>query len=129
MKYELQYRNKPVGNVVVKKTGLYYEIECCFLENRRKRFNLIAVSSNREVNLGECRLDDAQFRMTRYLPIKSVGGELVRFYIIAFENTGDGCSVFVDRAFPYIDKLEGAILIIADKEKKIVIKNCYSAQI
>ena len=119
MKYDLQYRNRSVGNVVVNKTGLYYEIECCFTENTKRRFNLVAVSSNGEVDLGECRLDDAQFKMTRYLPVKSVGRELLRFYIIAVEDIKSGYPVFGDKPFPYIDKLEEAILIIANGEKRI----------
>ena len=119
MKYDLQYRNRSVGNVVVNKTGLYYEIECCFTENTKRRFNLVAVSSHGEVDLGECRLDTGQFRATRYLPIKAVGHELLRFHIIAAEDKENGYPVFFNRPFPYIKNLEKAVLIIAGGEKRI----------
>lgn len=119
MKYELRYQEKMIGEVLVKKIGLYYEIECCFAENRSKRFRLVAVSNNGEVDLGECRFFNGQFRLIRRLPINAVGREMLRFYIIAVEDSKSIYPIREDKPFQYIDKLDKAALIIVKGEKRI----------
>ena len=119
--YELLYQNKLIGNVCVKKIGLYYEIKCHFNENKNGRFSLIAVSNSKEVNLGECGYHNGQFGIFRRLPINAVGRNLVRFYVKKLEDNESYWSVCEGKSFPHIDKLDKAVLIIVKGEKRIKI--------
>lgn len=119
MDYELLHQDRLIGNVIVKKNGLYYEIECHFIENKNGRFSLVAVSNCGEIDLGECRYENGQFKMYRYMPVSAVGHNLIQFHIKKLEDKESFNPVCEGNPFPHIDKLDRAILVIVKGEKRI----------
>ena len=119
MVYELLHQDKLIGDVIVKKIGLYYEIECQFIENKNGRFSMIAISDGREINLGECRYENGQFKIFRYMPINAVGHNLIQFHIKKLEDNERLYPVGEENPFSHIDKLDKAILVTVRGERRI----------
>ena len=119
MVYELLHYGKLIGDVTVKKIGLYYEIKCRFIEDKNGRFNLTAVSDCGEIGLGECRYENGYFKMFRNMPINAVGHNLIQFYIKRFGGNESSYPVSEGKPFSCIDKLDRAILVIVKGEKRI----------
>lgn len=119
MVFPLSYGEKSVGSVFVTKRGLYYDIKCRFNQRTGGMFRLIAVSDNKEIDLGICIPYDQQLGVDMCIPIKTVGKQLCKFYITSCDETLKGICISSDKPFDHIAQLEDAVLCVKGNDKKI----------
>ena len=111
------YNGGTVGSVVVITHGMYYLITCCLNERLDESVCLYAECGKGVMNLGICGQREKGYGIVRYLPIKSLGGKISRFFLSVVDE--QLCAVCENEPFKYINKLESATVVVEDGIKKI----------
>lgn len=118
MRYMLTYNDRPVGEVNVFRRGLYYDIKCRLKMLNDKRIRLICVSETGESDLGVCVGYGMGQELNRLVPIKSIGSELMKFYLTSNKGYRE-CYIDENKVFPYIEELESSVVLRDSRGWKI----------
>lgn len=121
--YELTVGSKYVGQVRVKKQGLYYCFSCrCHLSGDVIH-KLIVRCGGKEESLGVCIPMDGMFGAEKKIPVKKLGQGIPEFRLVPKheEKSGTFVPIYPEEPFAYISRLENAFLATQNGQVGIVI--------
>lgn len=114
--YAVLLDGKEVAQAHCTQEGLYYIVDCgCRLE-AGAMYNLMAEGESGRENLGLLVPDRGLFRLRHRVPIKRLGAGELRFNLVGrqMQQSEEIVPVSEDEPFDYLQKLDGARLVIRD---------------
>lgn len=123
--YHVLYNGKVVGNVEVRKEGLYYCFACRAALRTGMIYRLFLQCGNEEIDLGILVPQNHEFTTKKKLPINRLHEEGFCFIIKSIDECNRKITIEIvnNKPFPYIDKLQvarfqrcngGAFVVIAE---------------
>ena len=98
--YQVILQDKPVGEVSVRKEGLYYHFLCTVRLRKNSRYRLLAISDEKEVDLGLCIPQGDTFGLSTKIPIKRFGDGPYHFVLW---NKSEKTTIPLDEKCPFPD--------------------------
>lgn len=126
--YDLYYNKNRVGMVNISRKGMYYMLMCRFCVQEGHRFRLYCSDGSNCTELGLCVRYGHEFGIERCLPVKVIGTDNLRFYLMLDERQDVFLRVDSDNPFPALDKLLTGRFSVQEGAKGIWV-NGYSATI
>lgn len=123
--YDITIGEQIVGQAIIEKLGLYYNISCTCSLTGQVIYRVIVRCGDREENLGVCVPGKESFVLHTKIPIKRLGeGE---FSFRAVPRHGELQGKFIplcpEEPFGYIDRLYAAYLSVRENKVGIIIEN------
>lgn len=122
--FDLPIGKESVGKAIVEKQGLYYKIRCrCVLPDSGIH-RVQANGSAGTVDLGICVPMDTDFGLLTRIPVKTLGTQISRFWIISSKDIQPTKIVRIAEGepFQYIAQLKNACLVHEKRNSQVCIK-------
>lgn len=122
--YAVYMGNERVGSAAVTREGLYYRISCrCRLSGTVPC--RIAVTGEKEVDMGLCVPQGDEFGIEKRIPIKKIGEGELRFQVLPRHQVSKGIFVAIspEEPFRYIARLKDAYLARRNGQIGLTITN------
>ena len=98
--YQVELQDMPVGEVSVRKEGLYYHFTCTVRLRKNSRYRLLAISNEKEVDLGLCIPQGDAFGLSTKIPVKRF--ENGRYQFVLW-NRSEKTAISLDEKSPFPD--------------------------
>lgn len=120
--FDVFLQQKPVGTVILRKQGLYYQLECLCPVPMPERCDLVLVCDGKEMNLGICVPYAKGFGLKTRMKTAAIGEGDIRFVLSPKDlpRKTEFYPVFEDKPFESIERLEYAHLQIRGGQPGIV---------
>ena len=125
--YQILMDGKNMGTADVNKEGLYYKFSCLCVPPDDKIYRIILRDGNGTRNLGVCVPDGKKYMLNVRIPVKKINGNQFEFFMVSKINDAIEKPVETGKTFPYLDKLENAILQ-TENGKQVIVINQYQVQ-
>ena len=124
MIFDVCLHQDKVGTVLLKKQGLYYQLECFCNIPMKNRYNLILMCDD-EINLGICVPYQNGFGLRTRMKMSAIKPDRIHFKLTS-ENEAQRVEfypVYENKSFEHIDKLGDSCLRIQEKQIGIMFRN------
>lgn len=121
--YDIMLGDKPIGNAIVKKEGLYYHFCCSCRLSGEILYRLVVTCGERTENLGICIPKGNGFGLDRKVPVKRLGEGNLLLYVVPKHGELNGKFIPIrdDEPFAYIGSLQKAYLEIRSAQLGVVV--------
>lgn len=110
--YKVNFGEKQVGSVEMKRVGLYYELQCCCSRCDGQMVELVAEGKGFRENLGLLLPMEGGLGLKMRIPVKRMGEGKPRFSLhLRHEEEENLIEVDADAPFAFLQQLESAHLV------------------
>ena len=122
--YEVSLGAKPIGQVTVRRQGLYYHFSCRCVLIGDVVCKLIVTCADKQENLGVMVPMDGKFGIEKRIPVKRLGEGIPQFRVMPKHEKMEGkfVPIYPEEPFAYMTRLKDAFLETQAGQLGIVIK-------
>ena len=125
--YQILMDGKNVGAVDVNREGLYYKFSCLCVPPDDKIYRIFLRDGSGTRNLGVCVPEGKKYMLNVRIPVKKINGTQFEFFMASKMSDIIEEPIETGKPFPYLDKLENAILH-TENGKQVILLNQYQVQ-
>ena len=127
--YPVRYRGETVGSVILRRTGLYYELHCRCQLTGEEMLQLVLVGNSRSQNIGLLIPQNGGLALTKRIPAKRLEEGSPVF---GLRKRGEADAPFFaidpEQPFRHLSRLEDCVFALCNGAAGVELRNEKSAE-